>query len=207
MQNIIFDLCGPIVTIDVGLISAKMQTFGAFDKDAYWSLHAAGLTRQFEANHITPECFCNEVRRTLQCELTDQQIFEAWNTLIVSFPMEHVDLLKRLSERYRLFMLSNCDVVNARFFHDELNRRAGFDFLEAVFEHAYFSCELKMRKPNPDIFRYIVEHHGLDPKETLVIDDCPKHVDSACGVGLCAFLLSGGTDITQLFDENLDFIV
>ena len=84
------------------------------------------------------------------------------------------------------------------YFTDELNRRAGYDFVGTVFERAYFSCELKMRKPDPAIFKYIIEKHNLNPSETLFVDDCLKHIDSAKSVGLQTCFMPAENDISEL---------
>lgn len=193
IKNIIFDLCGPVLTIDVDMISRRMEVFGA-PPDGYTVLRQAGLTKLFEAGQITPAAFCYETRKTLGCDITDSQIFDAWNTLIVSFPRKHVDFLNSIKGKYRLFLLSNCDVANARFFADELKRRGCYD----AFERVYFSHELGMRKPDPAIFKYIVDNHNLNPSETLFVDDCLKHIDSAKSLGIQTCFMPEEDDITEL---------
>ena len=182
IHNIIFDLCGPIITIDVAGINGVMHRYGVASTEAYQELHRARLTHRFEAGQITPADFCAEVRQILHSDITDDQIFEAWNTLITAFPESHIHLLEQLKKRYRL---------------------AGYDFVGSVFERAYYSWETGMRKPDPAIFRHIVEQHGLQPAETLLIDDNPKHVAGAEAAGLHARLLTRGADITDLFDSQL----
>ncbi len=203
IHNIIFDLCGPIITIDVAGINGVMHRYGVASTETYQELHRARLTHRFEAGQITPADFCAEVRQILHSDITDDQIFEAWNTLITAFPESHIHLLEQLKKRYRLFMLSNSDMVNAQFFTNWLNGHAGYDFVGSVFERAYYSWETGMRKPDPAIFRHIVEQHGLQPAETLLIDDNPKHVAGAEAAGLHARLLTRGADITDLFDSQL----
>lgn len=202
IRNIIFDLCGPIITIDVAGINRVMHGYGVSSTEAYQELHRARLTHRFESGLISPAHFCQEVRAILHSDITDEQIFEAWNTVITAFPESHIHLLEQLKMRYRLFMLSNSDEVSARFFTNCLNQQAGYDFVNSVFERAYYSCETGMRKPDPAIFRYIMEHHGLQPDETFLIDDNPKHVAGAREAGMHAQLLAKGCDITDLFDGN-----
>lgn len=206
IKNIIFDLCGPILTIDINLINHALKQYGILTPDAYQQLHKAQITERFEAGQLEPHDFCNEVRHTLHSNISDEQIFDSWNTLITDFPVRHIELLKRLKSRYRLFLLSNSDIINAHFFTEWMNKHAGFDFIGDVFEHAYFSWETGLRKPNPDIFRLITNRHLLNPKETLMIDDSPKHVAGAATAGLNSLLLQQGVDITDLFDDDLNIL-
>ncbi len=193
IKNIIFDLCGPVLTIDVDMISRRMESFGA-PSDGYTRLCQSGLTKLFEAGLITSSAFCYETRKTLGCDITDSQIFDAWNTLIVSFPRKHVDFLNSIKGKYRLFLLSNCDEVNAQYFTKELKHYGCYD----AFEQVYFSHEIGMRKPDPAIFKYIIDNHKLNPSETLFVDDCLKHIDSAKTLGILTCFMPAEDDISDL---------
>ena len=106
IKNIIFDLCGPIITIDLDMMNRRFFHFGVKGIDnPYKTLYKAGVTKAFEKNQITIEEFCNEVRKVLDTPLGDVQILDAWNTLIVLAPMKHAVLLRQLSKRYNLCLL------------------------------------------------------------------------------------------------------
>ena len=99
IKNIIFDLCGPIITIDLNMMNAKFFEFGVCGIDnPYKTLYKAGVTKAFEKNQITIDEFCDEVRKVLDTPLTDVQILEVWNTLIVAAPIHHGTLLRQLSK-------------------------------------------------------------------------------------------------------------
>lgn len=206
-KNIIFDLCGPIITLDLEMMNRRFRDFGVTAADKpYQCLREKGLTKRFEQGVISPKDFCAEVRSVLGCDISDNDIFECWNTVVSSFPHHHAELLNRLSKRYKLFLLSNSDVVNAKFFHDYINLRAGADFLERTFSGVFFSCDLRLRKPDPDVFRKVACTAGINLADTVFIDDCRGHVESATGIGLKSVLLPQGSDIADLFDENLELL-
>ena len=46
-----------------------------------------------------------------------------------------------------------------------------------------------MRKPNRDIFEFVLKQHALDVNETLFIDDSPQHLKTATELGLHTHLL------------------
>lgn len=198
-MNIIFDLCGPIIKIDITLIDKKLQLYGVKYEQPYLELYRAGLTKQFEAAQITPEAFADAARRTLAADFTDEQLWEAWNSLVVDFDPAHVETVGRLRDRgFRTYILSNSDVVNAEFFRDDLNRRAGFDFAGNCFNEMMFSCQLGCRKPSPEIFQKVLERHHLRAAETLFVDDCEKHCLGAASVGLQTHWLHNGETIENL---------
>lgn len=207
IKNIIFDLCGPVITIDLNLMNNKFFDFGVRGTDnPYKTLYKAGVTKAFEKNQITVDEFCDEVRKVLDTPLTDMQILEAWNTLIVVAPMEHAVLLKRLSHRYNLYLLSNSDVVNADYFRKYVGENMGQDLFQTVFRKVFFSCELGLRKPDPAVFQTILIKEKLRAAETLLIDDCKKHTEGASFAGLNIIWLEKGKDISELFDSEGNII-
>ena len=54
-----------------------------------------------------------------------------------------------------------------------------FDRFRGCFEAFYLSHEIGMRKPDPEIFSFVLENNGLKPGETLFIDDTEEHIESA----------------------------
>ena len=202
IKNIIFDLCGPIITIDVNLIDKRLYEFGITTEQPYRKLYDLALTKRFESNQITTDEFCNEFRNILNTNLYNEQICEAWNTLIVNFKREHQLLIPKVHEHYRTFMLSNSDVVNAEYFSEYLNREAGFDFVNQGFDEIFFSYMIGERKPSPKVFQHILNKHKLNASETLFIDDCEKHCLGAQQVGLNTIWLKKPADICDIFNDN-----
>ena len=202
IKNIIFDLCGPILILDIGLMDKKLHDFGVTIEQPYLYMRQAGLTKDFEAGRIDKEVFCERVREVLEVELTEEQIFDAWNTVIGDCPKERLDLIRNVKRNYKTFLLSNSDEVNAELFSDCLNDTAGYDIMSEGFDEDFFSYQLKNRKPSPAVFEHIVKKHKLKMEETLVIDDCRKHCVSARTLGLYAHWLTGGETIMDLFTPN-----
>lgn len=204
IKNIIFDLCGPIITLDLEMMNRRFHDYGVAAEKPYQLMREAGLTKNFEQGLITTNDFCNDVRRILHCNLSDDDIFDCWNTVVADFPARHAETLAKLSSRYRLFLLSNSDVVNAKFFYNYVNQHAGEGFMERTFDKEFFSCDLKLRKPSPEIFATILERCGLESSETLFVDDCLKHTQSAASLGINVIWLKPEWDIADLFDESLE---
>lgn len=53
-----------------------------------------------------------------------------------------------------------------------------------MFEGAVVSAEVGLLKPDPAIFRHLVDSYGLDPAETVFLDDVPANIDGARSIGL-----------------------
>jgi putative hydrolase of the HAD superfamily len=84
-------------------------------------------------------------------------------------PIVSVGILQMLSHKYRLFLLTNTTQSISAVLS---TKWASFfsDFYQC-FEKVYYSYEMGMRKPSPEIFNYIINKHDLSPKRTLFVDD------------------------------------
>jgi putative hydrolase of the HAD superfamily len=98
-----------------------------------------------------------------------------------------------------VLLLSNTNAIHVPAFEAIVAKENGITDFKGLFDGAYFSCELGMRKPNADIFEHVLSAHGADPKRTLFIDDSIQHVEGARNAGLHAeFLDLGKEDVVRL---------
>jgi FMN phosphatase YigB (HAD superfamily) len=130
-------------------------------------------------------------------------IRKAWNSVIGEFPLYRLEFLQMLSQKYRLFLLTNTDAIHiSRFEH-----MAGISFFSdfyQCFEKVYYSFEMGMRKPDPEIFNYILKKHDLSPKRTLFVDDKKENTDAAAALGIQVWNLNvGQEDVVDLFEKKL----
>lgn len=202
VRNIIFDLCGPILTIDIHRIDRNLQALGVDSAQPYMDLHRAGITKLYDSGLISSEEFCSRVRDLFRCQIPDSEILRFWNDVIVACPIERLRLIHQVHSLYKVFLLSNCDVENARTFPQHIDRVAGYPLTRQDFDELFFSSWLKLRKPDPEVFEHILDKHRLQPAETLFIDDCRKHCESALTVGLQVHWLEQHEDILQLFSND-----
>lgn len=63
---------------------------------------------------------------------------------------------------------------------------------------------MKMRKPNREIFEFVMHENNLNPKETLFIDDSPQHLKTADILGLNTHLLTADETLeSYLYDSGI----
>ncbi|MDZ4159648.1 MAG: HAD family phosphatase [Anaerolineaceae bacterium] len=58
-----------------------------------------------------------------------------------------------------------------------------FNFLDA-FDISLFSAEIGIAKPDPNSYRFILSQLGIEPQESVFIDDCVVNVDAARELGM-----------------------
>ncbi len=107
----------------------------------------------------------------------------AWGTRteeMVGGPIdETVEILRELKRdgSVRLFALTNMEA------HTYPLRRERYDFLR-WFEGTVVSSSEGVIKPDPQIYRVLLERYGLKAASTLMIDDNARNVDAARSLGM-----------------------
>ncbi|MCZ8330623.1 MAG: HAD family phosphatase [Flavobacterium sp.] len=131
-----------------------------------------------------------------------EEIIKAWNSIIGDFPLYRLEFLQMLSTRYRLFLLTNTDSIHINRFEHKVGMSFYTDFYRC-FEKVYYSYEMGMRKPQPEIFSTILNKHDLSPKRTLFVDDKKENTDAAEALGIHVWNLQvGKEDVVNLFDQK-----
>lgn len=200
IKNIIFDLGGVLLNVNYDLCIAAFLKLGLDGFDAFYSKTRQNrLFDRFEEGKISPADFRNEIRKFLPPNVSDAQIDDAWNVMLLDFPEERVTLLMNMKKNHRIFLLSNTNEIHITKFSEILKRSFGWQDLSAVFEKAYFSHQIKMRKPHEKVFELVLKENNLIAEETLFIDDSPQHVEGAANKGIYALLLEKGKTIMDLF--------
>lgn len=107
------------------------------------------------------------------------------------------ELIKRVeqldADGYQLAIITN-NVLEIR----EMWR--GLFNVEELFSLIIDSCEVGIRKPNPDIFTLTLERlGGIAPETTVFLDDFQGNIDTAKSLGMNTILV--GDDIHQAIQE------
>ncbi|WP_445454056.1 HAD family hydrolase [Flavobacterium sp. 25HG05S-40] len=131
-----------------------------------------------------------------------EEITKAWNSVIGDFPLYRLEFLQMLAGKYRLFLLTNTDSIHIERFEHKVGMSFYSDFYRC-FEKVYYSYEMGMRKPDPEIFNTILRKHDLSPKRTLFVDDKKENTDVAASLGLYVWNLQvGQEDVVDLFEKK-----
>lgn len=205
IKNIIFDFGGVIYDIDSEKCTEAFQNLGITQTDLpFTDPSVKALFDNLETGKVSPEYFYHQIRRITGSQLTDLQIQEAWNALLIGFEKERIRLLEKVREHYQIFLLSNSNFIHYQRYRKELEQQFGYTTFDNLFHQAYFSHEIFMQKPHKKIFEAILQEQKLVPGETLFIDDTKEHVDSAGQLEIRGRFLNlrNGEDLLSLFDQR-----
>lgn len=192
IKNIIFDYGNVIFDIDFKIAQASFQKLGITETEKFFAHKAHNqLFDDFETGSISPSEFRAGIRNAAgKPELTDLEIDNAWNSLLIGTIQENHDLLLKLKEKYRTFLLSNNNEIHYDWIINYLKTTFKINNYDDYFEKAYFSQQMKLRKPNTNIFEQVLKDNNLNPAETLFIDDSPQHIEGAKKLGINTLLMT-----------------
>ncbi|MCX6304597.1 MAG: HAD family phosphatase [Bacteroidetes bacterium] len=204
IKNLIFDFGGVICNIDVKLTERAFMELGLtpFDPRERSISDSAGIFGDIETGAMDPRQFRDALRKFFRNPVTDDQLDDAWNALLLNIPEERIRLLENLRQNYRIFLLSNTNEIHYTKFLADFREQSGYAGFDDLFEKAYLSFRIGLRKPSPEIFRHVLKESNLDPSETLFIDDTLVHVEAAEREGIHAvhLALDTGEQVIDLFD-------
>ena len=199
IENIIFDLGGVILDIDYQLTAQAFKDLGLTDFDELYSQASqTDLFDNFEKGLVSPSHFVNSLLHYMPSGTTPNQVVAAWNAIVIGFPKENLDLLKKLKSKYRIFLLSNTNEIHVQHFTRRLSQTVSETSLDPFFEKVYYSSDIHMRKPNADIFDKVCNDNQLDRSKTVFIDDSIQHIEGAKKTGLNTFHFDKGAN--QFFE-------
>ena len=202
IKNIIFDFGGVIHDIRYENIAEAFVSHGVTDLGTFYSKDFQTPEMDlFEKGLMSATDFRDYIREATRHPLSDAEVDEIINAILIDVPRERVELLMKLRSRYKLFLFSNTNQINYDCFTTRLRDKYGFDIFEKCFDAAYFSHFMHCRKPSPEGFELIIKEQHLNPDETVFIDDIEKNLDGARQAGIHGIHLSQGT-ILDLFNEK-----
>lgn len=191
IRNIIFDYGNVIFEINFKKAQEALLQLGINNVEEFFAhTNHHHLFNDFETAAISPAEFRAGIREASQNkEITDEQIDAAWNSLLIGVPPNIHEVLLKVKEKYRTFLLSNNNEIHYNWIVDYLKREFDMPDNSSLFERAYYSQQMFLRKPNVEIFEQVLKENNLIPEETLFIDDSPQHLVGAKKAGMHTLLM------------------
>ncbi|MCS6820173.1 MAG: HAD family phosphatase [Chitinophagales bacterium] len=199
--NIIFDVGDVLIDIDYQATISAFQKLAIIDFStiiSYARQHS--IFDYLEKGLIDPAQFRNELRRFLRADVTDEQIDQAWNSILVNYPEEKFSLLQKLKKHYRIYALSNINQIHLDCIDNEVSKRFGVQRFEDFFHKAYYSHLTGYRKPEAEIYELVLQEQLLIPQETLFIDDKAENIAAAAALGIQTYHLTDRKTLIDLFN-------
>ena len=196
IRHIIFDLGGVLLNLDYSATERAFEALQIPDfKERFSQLSQNAFFDDWETGRIDRQAFFAGMQGASGQDLTENQIIEAWNAMLLDFPLRRLQLLQQLRGFYDLILLSNTNEVHEAAFNEILMQAHGIPSIAHFFDKVYYSHRIGMRKPDKEIFQRILEENGVEPEHTLFIDDSPQHIETAKALGIQTIHLEPGMTI------------
>lgn len=189
IKNIIFDIGGVLLDIDYDLTYTKMGEIMGLDiKSGEIPAHVFKVMLGYEKGEINTETFLWNLQKE-SSKLTPQpdKLIKAWNAMLIGWNPDRFEFLASLKNDYSLYVLSNTNDLHMEHFYKDLKKHHNItDFDTKFFDQTFYSHLMKMRKPEIKIFKQVLKETGINPDESLFIDDNKENVEKAIEAGLHA---------------------
>lgn len=200
IKHIIFDLGGVILNIDYQRTDKAFTDLGVKNfSELYSQFHANPLFENLETGRVENAAFVDAMRPYLPEGTPDQAIIDAWNAMLLDFPVARLQLLQQLSQYYNLYLLSNTNAIHLHALNAILEKSRGIPSLDMFFNKCYYSHEIGYRKPEKEAYQIILDENDLQPAQTLFIDDTLPNVEAAQALGIQAIHLQAPKTILDIF--------
>lgn len=200
IKTVIFDLGGVLMDLNKQRCIDAFVRLGFTDIEEYLGEYEQkGMFMELEDGTISADEFHDKIRNHIGKPVTDQQIDDAFNLFLVGIPDYKLTMLLQLRKKYRVFMLSNTNPVMFEGRIPEVFRTQGLDISD-YFDKFYLSYQLGATKPNPVVFEKIISDAGIQPNETLFLDDSRRNTDAAEALGFRTYLTAPREDFSSIFE-------
>jgi len=197
IDTILFDFGDVFINLDKQATPLALKKLGLIE----WTLEIDLLNFNFEKGLISKSDFLINLNKLVP-NANQNQILEAWNSVLLDFPMYRLEFLQKLSKEYKLFLLSNTDSIHINHFR-ERNGEEFYNCFYNCFEKVYFSYDLGMRKPDEAIFQFVITENNLIPEKTLFVDDNIDNIEGAKKTGLQVWHLQKGKEDVVALKQKL----
>lgn len=187
-KAIIFDWGGVIEVLDLkGFYEESSKKFNVALK-TFKKAEMAGRVRM-DIGEIGGEEYIDGISKACNKIISQKDFYELFFKH-VTFNEKLFDLIKKLKQTYKIFMVSN----NNPPFHQHMKRDTEY---EKMFDKVILSYEVKIRKPDKEIFMKTLAGTELSPNECIFIDDKAMHADAARKIGIEGIVYNNFEDLLE----------
>lgn len=200
INTIIFDFGNVFINLDIE--DAIKKTHEAFEINAL-SEEMVAFNSFYEQGLISTDEFIEFYIENFPKQTKDELI-AIWNIILKDFPKHRLEFLQKLKKenKYKLILLSNtnelhieCIKKNVPFYNE----------FKDCFDAYYLSQEINLRKPNKDIFEFVLTENNLNANHCLFIDDNKANIITANDLGFKTWHITPyKEDVVNLFKTKSD---
>ena len=194
----IFDMGNVIIDIDFNRVFAVWSKLSGVPLASIKDNFTTGETFKLpERGNITDIEFAEAVCAELGIGLSFEQFAEGWQAIFIAVRPEVIDIMNKLREQgHRVVVLSNTNRLHQDYWPQHYPEiAASADFL-------YLSQDIGMRKPDPEVYKYVLQSEGVEAQDAVFFDDLQTNVDAAIALGIQAVHVVDKNTVVEYFKDH-----
>ena len=198
IKTLIFDFGNVFINLDIE--NALKKTFETLNITEF-SEEIIAFNSFYEQGLITTDEFLEFYSENFP-KLSKDELIYIWNLILKDFPKYRLDFIKELkaSSKFKLILLSNTNELHINWIKENVSF---FEDFKNCFDAFYLSQEINLRKPNNDIFEFVLKENTLKANECLFIDDNKDNIETANNLNFKTWHINPETeDIITLFETK-----
>ncbi len=195
IKHIIFDFGDIFINLDKQAPIIEMKKWGLKDFEPAFT----NLLYSYEKGLLDSDTFLSKMKDYFPTAKLDQ-IKKVWNSIILDFPEYRLEFIEQMAKEndYTLILLSNTNALHIEKVIENMGKDR-FDRFKKCFDKFYLSHEINLRKPNADIYQFVLDANNIKASETFFVDDTLENTLASEQLGITSWNLQvGKEDIVQL---------
>lgn len=190
IKNVVLDFGGVLIDIDYHATIHAFKELGINNFEALYSqAQQEDLFNKFETGKISSQYFINKLLEKIGTGISPNAVVKAWNAMLGDIHSENIKAVEKIkSNGYNVYLLSNTNDIHIQVAFDRWKKLPVTQAYD-LFNHVFLSQEIGMRKPDSEIFEFVLNEISAKPEEVLFVDDSSQHIETAKNMGINTHLL------------------
>jgi putative hydrolase of the HAD superfamily len=197
IKVILFDLGNVLIDFDFSIAAKRIAYFcEKSTKEIIELFLSSNITSLFEENKISPDDFFAQLKNMLDLKISYAGFIPIWNEIFfLSAKNRSVySLANNLRDNYRIAVLSNINILHYDYVKEHFP-------IFSIFNEVFASCKMGLIKPDPIIYKRVLEALNVKPEEVFYTDDREELVKSAAALNINSFVF---TDFKKLKSDLIN---
>lgn len=197
IKTLVFDFGDVFLTLNKEATEKELEKLGIIN----FSKERMEFLQTYEKGLISTNEFLAQLKKWYP-KIPQHELVKAWNSILVDFPRARMDFIQDIvkKKQFTLILLSNTNDLHMDWVSKHISF---FNTFKSCFDAFYLSHEINYRKPDIEIFKFIIKKHQLNPSETLFIDDTAENTNAAQKLGFQTWNINPTKeDVTHLFTRK-----
>ncbi|MEE9348744.1 MAG: HAD-IA family hydrolase [Flavobacteriaceae bacterium] len=199
IKNYIFDFGDVFINLDKSASVKELEKLGL----AEFTDEMIVKNQQYEKGLITTDVFI-AFYQTQFPKANKQELIDAWNAILLDFPLYRLEFIEEFSKNNHCHLLSNINDLHLIYIKNMLGKEFYNRFL-ACFDNVFYSHEIKLRKPDISIYNYVFKEINAKANTCFFIDDTQENTIAAENLGLKSWNINPMEDDIILLNDILEF--